>query len=129
MTAEISQLKQEVAELWTKYRKDLPHSADDETRSRLAEQNRALETKRRTLSERSSTLRTLLEQQRRQASRLAPVVRVAGGLLGGLVTSAALATLITQLAEFTTELSPGQGVGVLSCALVLVALSVSRAEH
>ena len=129
MTAEISQLKQEVAELWNRYRKEQPRFVDDESRSRLAEQNRTLEAKRRSLSERSAGLRTQLERQRQQASQLAPVVRVAGGLLGGLLTAAALSTMLPQLAEFSTALSRGQGLVVLSCALLLVAISVSRAEH
>ena len=109
MTAEISQLKQEVAELWTRYRKELPHSADDECRGRLAEQNRALEAKRRTLSERSAALRARLELQRLRASRLAPVVRVVGGVLGGVLTAVAISTMLPQLAAFSIELSPGQG--------------------
>ena len=126
MTAEISQLKQEVAELWTRYRQGLPQSADDGCRSRLAEQNRMLEAKRRTLSDRSAMLRTQLERQRRQVSRLAPVVRVVGGLLGAMFTAGALSTMLPRVAEFSIELSPGQGGAMLGCALLLVAFSASR---
>ena len=45
MNNELSELKQEVAELWTRYRKEEPRQVEDEGRRALAELNRALELK------------------------------------------------------------------------------------
>lgn len=129
MTAELSQLKQEVAELWTRYRKDEPVVADEEGRKALSELNRSLEAQRRALSDRSSTLRSELEVQRRRAWRLSPVVRVFGGLIGSAVAGGLASVAFPELAALTVELSPGQGAGVLACSLLVVGLCVSRADR
>jgi hypothetical protein len=129
MTAELSQLKQEVAELWARYRKDTPLAADDEGRRVLAEQNRTLETKRRALSDRSATLRHELEVHRRRASRFSPVVRVFGGLIGSVATAGLLVLVLPAVAERSVGLTTAQGAAILSGALLVLALSVSRAER
>lgn len=129
MTAELSQLKQEVAELWARYRKDAPLAVDDEGRRVLAEQNRTLEAKRRALSDRSAALRHELDVHRRRASRLSPVVRVFGGLIGSVVTAGLLVFVLPEVAERSVWLTKAQGAAVLSAALLVLALSVSRAER
>lgn len=129
MTAELSQLKQEVAELWARYRKDAPLAVDDEGRRVLAERNRTLEAKRRALSDRSATLRHELEVERRHASRLSPVVRVFGGLIGSLVTAGLLVFALPDVAERSVGLTTAPGAAILSGALLVLALSVSRADR
>lgn len=129
MSAELSQLKQEVAELWVRYRTDMPASVEDEGRKALSEQNRNLEAKRRALSGRSATARYQLELQRKRASRLSPVVRVLGGAIGSVLTAVGLGSLIPELATQTLALAPSQGAVVVGVSLVLLALSVSRAER
>ena len=127
--AELSQLKQEVEELWSRYRKDAPAlSGDDEARRTLSEQSRSLEAKRRLLSDRSATLRHELEAYRRRASRLSPVVRVFGGLVGAAMAAVVLATGLQDVVDLSVSLSAAQGAGLLSAALLVVALCVSRAE-
>lgn len=126
MNNELSELKQEVAELWARYRKEEPRSGDDEGRRALAELNRSLEAKRRALADRSSTLRLELEAHRRRASQLAPAVRVFGGLIGCVVALAIVGSLMPELAS--VELSVGQGAVALCVALVLTALSVARTD-
>ncbi len=126
MTNELSELKQEVAELWTRYRKEEPREVDDEGRRALAGLNRTLEAKRRALSDRSATLRSELEAHRRRASQLAPVVRVFGGMIGSVLALILVGALMPELAPL--ELSVGQGAVVLSASLVLAALSVARTD-
>ena len=129
MSAELSQLKQEVAELWTRYRKDEPVLVDDEGRKVLSELNRTLEGQRRALSDRSSTLRIELEVQRRRASRLSPVVRVIGGVIGSAVTAVLAGAVMPALAAWSMEFTPAQGSVLLAFSLLLVGLAVSRADH
>ena len=127
--AELTQLKQEVNELWSRYRKHEPWPVEDEARRALAEKNRALEAKRRLLSDKSSTLRLALEQLRRHASRLSPVVRVFGGLIGSVVMGVLVTTALADLAALSVGLRASQGAALLSGSLLLVALCVSRAER
>ena len=127
--AELTQLKQEVNELWSRYRKHEPWPTEDEARRLLAEKNRALEAKRRVLSDKSSALRLELDQYRRRASRLSPVVRVLGGVIGALGTAATLSFVLPDVAAFSIGLTPAHGAAMLSCALLLVALCVSRVER
>lgn len=124
--AELSQLKQEVAELWTRFRKDEPAPADDEGRRALAELNRTLEGKRRSLADRRTTLRHELELLRRRASRLAPAVRVLGGLLGVALAAVGLRPALPEVARLSLDLTPAHGAAVLTCSLLLLALSVAK---
>ena len=127
--AELSQLKQEVEELWSRYRKDSPAlSGDDEARRLLSEQNRNLEAKRRLLSDRCATLRHELEVYGRRASRLSPVARVFGGLGGAVLAAVLLTTVLPDVAALSVSLTASQGAGLLSAALLVVALCVSRAD-
>ena len=127
--AELTQLKQEVNELWSRYRKHEPWPTEDDARRQLAEKNRTLDAKRRLLSDKSAALRLELEQYRRRASRLSPVVRVFGGLIGSLVTAVALSLVLPELAERTVALTATQGAAALTCALLLLATSVSRVDR
>ena len=129
MSAELSQLKQEVAELWTRYRKDEAVVVDDEGRRVLSELNRTLEGQRQTLSDRTSTLRIELEVQRRRASRLSPVVRVIGGVIGSAVMAVLVWVVMPELAAWSVEFTPAQGSVLLAFSLLLVGLTVSRADH
>ena len=123
--AELSQLKQEVAELWTRYRKDEPAPGDDAARRALADQNRSLEAKRRVLVERRTTLRHELDVFRRRASRLAPAVRVFGGLVGALAAALSLGPVLPSVAEFSVGLTGSHGAALLTASLLLLALSVA----
>lgn len=126
---ELSQLKQEVAELWTRFRKDEPAQGDDDVRRALAAQNRSLEATRRVLVERRTTLRHELDVFRRRASRLAPVVRVFGGLIGVALALAALVTILPDLAGFSVGLTAPQGAGILTASLLVLALSVTPRDR
>jgi hypothetical protein len=126
MTTELTELKQEVAELWAKYRKEEPRVIEDESRRELAALNRTLETKRRALSDRSSSLRLELEAHRRRASRLSPVVRVFGGIIGAALSSALVIVLAPEFAQSAISFSAGQGVVLICASLLLTGLCVSR---
>lgn len=123
---ELSQLKQEVAELWTRFRKDEPAAADDEGRRVLAELNRSLEAKRRLLADRRAALRVELDVLRRRASVLAPVVRVFGGLVGAALAALGLAPLMPDVAALSLQLGVPLGAVVLTGSLLLVGLAVAR---
>lgn len=129
MTTELTDLKQEVAELWAKYRKEEPRVVEDDSRRELAALNRALETKRRALSDRSASLRSELETHRRRASRLSPVVRVFGGMIGAALGSALVIVMLPEVAEATLGFSAGQGVVLVCFSLLLAGLSVSRVDR
>ena len=127
--AELSQLKQEVAELWTRFRNDEPAPGDDDARRALAAQNRNLEATRRVLVERRTTLRNELDVFRRRASRLAPAVRVFGGLMGVLLAGAFLGTVLPDLAGLSVERTASQGAGIRTASLLVLALSVAPRER
>ena len=131
MNAELTQLKQEVAELWTRYRQQQPQPlfGEDEERRTLAELNRTLEGKRRALADKSSTLRLELEVIHRTAARLSPVARVFGGLLGTLLSAGLVAAVLPELAPVTSGFGALQGVVACGLSLVVVGLSVKRAER
>lgn len=124
--AELSQLKQEVAELWTRFRKDEPSPVDDEGRRALAELNRTLEAKRRSLADRRTILRHELEVLRRRASRLAPAVRVLGGLLGVALAAVGVHPALPEVARLSLDLASAHGAAVLTCSLLLLALAVAK---
>lgn len=125
---ELKELKQEVADLWVRFRKEEPVVVEDEPRRTLSQQAKALEARRRELSERRVSLRSQLDVARRRTSRLAPVARFFGGLVGVVVTSALVLPLVPELAAETLSLGVPQGAAVLTFALVLLALAVSGGE-
>jgi hypothetical protein len=129
MSAELSALKHEVEALWARYRKDEPGQVDDEARRALSELNRALEKKRRALSDRSAALRQELEAHRRRASRLSPLARVLGGLVGSALVAGLIGAGLPALGSHALELSVGQGVVLLSASLLVAAWSVSPADR
>lgn len=126
--SELSELKNEVASLWSRFRREEPQPNDDELRRGLVEQLRAREGARRALAERAENLRRELEQHRRRASRLAPLVRFAGGVVG-----AGLCGLLFVLlpAEAVPVLPQGAAVGgaLFVGALLLVAVALARARR
>jgi hypothetical protein len=126
---ELSQLKQEVAELWTRFRKDEPAPGDDDVRRALAAQNRSLEATRRVVVERRTTLRHELDVFRRRASRLAPAVRVFGGLTGVTLAGVVLAILLPDLAGLSVGLTASQGAALLTASLLVLALSVAPRDR
>lgn len=129
MTTELTDLKQEVAELWAKYRKEEPRVLEDESRKELATLNRTLETKRKALSDRSASLRSELDAHRRRASRLSPVVRVFGGIIGAAIASSIVIAMAPELAEGALQFSAGQGVVLLTFSLLLSGLCVSKIDR
>ena len=131
MSAELTQLKQEVAELWTRYRQHQPQPlfGEDEERGKLAEQHRTLEGKRRALADRSSVLRVELEAHRRKSTRLSPVARVVGGFLGTMVTAIGVAAVLPELASLTIGFGIAQGVVASCVALLVLGFTASPAER
>jgi hypothetical protein len=129
MTTELTELKAEVAELWAKYRKEEPRVLEDDARRELAALNRTLETKRKALSDRSASLRSELEAHRRRASRLSPVVRVFGGIIGAAIASAIVIAMVAELAEASMDFSAGQGLVLICFSLLLTGLAVSKTER
>ncbi len=127
MSTELSQLKQEVADLWTRYRQHQPQPlfGEDEERRKLVELNRTLEGMRRALSERSSTLRLEREAHRRHAARLSPVAKVVGGALGVVAASGVFVLNLPGLASLSTGLSAGHGVAACAACLLLLAVTLS----
>jgi|GEM_PF-4012651 hypothetical protein len=116
MSEELSSLKQEVAELWSRFRKEEAVTGGDTERQALAEQARALETKRRLLAERRAALKERFDTERRRASRFVPVVMGLGGVVG-LVVGGVLAMVGAEaVAALSADFTPGVGA-------VLVALS------
>ena len=129
MTTELTELKAEVAELWAKYRKEEPRVLEDDSRRELATLNRTLETKRKALSDRSASLRSELDAHRRRASRLSPVVRVFGGIIGAAISSAIVITMAPEIADHSLDFSGGQGVVMLCFSLLMTGLAVSKTDR
>ncbi len=129
MTTELTELKAEVAELWAKYRKEEPRVFEDDSRRELAALNRTLETKRKALSDRSASLRSELDAHRRRASRLSPVVRVFGGIIGAALTTAIVITMAQDIAEQSIGLTAGQGLVILCFSLLITGLAVSKTDR
>lgn len=122
---ELNALKHEVAELWTRFRKEEPRVVDDEGRRALSEQTRSLELKRRHLADRRSVLRLQLEVARRRRSRIAPAVHFFGALAGLVVTFVAVLPFVPDVAELSLLLEPSHGAAVLSVSLVMLAFAMS----
>jgi len=131
MSTELTQLKQEVAELWARYRQQQPQPlyGEDEERRTLAELNRSLEGKRRALSDRSSALRLELENHRRRSARLSPVARVVGGFLGTVMGAVGISAVMPEVASFSLSFSSGHGVVAIAGALLVLGFCVARAER
>ena len=130
MNTELSQLKQEVAELWTRYRQQQPQPlfGEDDERRKLAELNRTLEGKRRALAEKSFALRLEVEVHRRSSARLSPLARVLGGFLGTLFACISVASGVPELAATTSGFGAVQGVIAGGLSMLAAGLSVSRAH-
>lgn len=122
---ELNALKHEVAELWTRFRKEEPKVVDDEARRALSEKTKSLELKRRHLADRRAVLKQQLDVARRRRSRIAPVVHFFGGLAGLVVTFLAVLPFVPQFAELSLLLEPAHGAAVLSVSLVLLAFALS----
>lgn len=106
---ELSSLKQEVAELWSRYRKDEPLPDDEVERPRLSEQVRALELKQRALADRRSVLRSAIEAERRRLSAFAPILQGCGAVCGVVVTALCVGVLLPTFADSSLSLTTGHG--------------------
>ena len=126
--AELSSLKQEVAKLWSRYRKDEPPTGDpDGERLRVADQLRMLELKQRALADRRSALRSAIEAERRRTSAVAPVLRAGGAVVGVAVTALVVLSVMPMVAAWSLSLAAGHGaLAVLLATLSLPVLLASR---
>lgn len=106
---ELSSLKQEVAELWSRYRKDEPGPGDESERQTVGAQLRALEVKQRALVDRRSSLRSALEAERRRVSAFAPVLQWCGAVVGVVVSALALGAALPAVADWSLSLEAAHG--------------------
>ncbi len=106
---ELSSLKQEVAELWSRYRKDEPLPGDEPERQTLGAQRRALEVKHRELVDRRAALRSAVEAERRRVSAFAPVLQSCGAVVGVVVTALALSAVLPAVADWSLSLAVVHG--------------------
>ncbi|MDP1917525.1 MAG: hypothetical protein Q8L14_14890 [Myxococcales bacterium] len=106
---ELSSLKQEVAELWSRYRKDEPVPGDEVEKQSLGVQLRALEVKHREWVDRRSVLRSALEAERRRVSVFAPVLQVCGAVVGVLVSALAIGAVLPAVADWSLSLGALHG--------------------
>ena len=106
---ELSSLKQEVAELWSRYRKDEPVPGDEVERQTVGAQLRALEVKQRALVDRRSSLRSALEAERRRVSAFAPVLQWCGAVVGVVVSALALGAVLPVVADWSLSLEAAHG--------------------
>jgi hypothetical protein len=120
---ELKELKQEVAELWVRFRAEQPGVPEDEARRALAAQAKALESRRRALSDRRSVLERQLDVAGRRASRWAPVLRFLGGVAGAVAGVALGLPLVPAVAARAVDLGELQGAAVLTGSLLLLAIA------
>ncbi|MDP3500941.1 MAG: hypothetical protein Q8S33_11430 [Myxococcales bacterium] len=106
---ELSSLKQEVAELWSRYRKDEPVPGDEVERQRLGAQLRALEVKHRELIDRRSALRSGIEAERRRVSAFVPVLQMGGAVVGVVVSLLTLGVVLPTVADWSLSLGTLHG--------------------
>lgn len=125
---ELRELKQQVADLWVRFKKDEPVLADDEPRRALSQQAKALEGRRHELSLRRLSLRSQLDVARRRASRLAPVARFFGAMLGVASALSLMGPVVPEVAAESLLLGVAEGAAVLTFSLLLLALAVSGGE-
>jgi len=106
---ELSSLKQEVAALWSRSRKDEPAPDTDTERLRLLEQVRALDVKQRGLAERLFGLRSAIDAERRRVSAFAPVLHFCGAVIGAVVTALVVVSALPTVADLSLSLTTAHG--------------------
>ena len=117
---ELSSLKQEVAELWSRYRKDEPVPGDEAERQSLGAQLRALEVKQRELVDRRSALRSAVEAERRRVSAFAPVLQLCGAVVGVVITALAVGPVLPLVADWSLSLDAVHGALAVGLSTVSV---------
>ncbi len=118
---ELSTLKQEVAELWSRYRStEPPLGGDDAERLLLKEKTRLFEATRRLLAERRTSLRERLEVEGRRRSRFLPLVQGLGVVLGLGLGALGVAEVVPEVAAWSVGLSPAVGAVLVGVALFSV---------
>lgn len=109
MTApgELSSLKNEVAELWKRFKTEEPASAghDDPARKVLVDQIKALDVKQKELLVKRDSLRHEVEVERARLAARAPGLRALGILLGVLIGVATAIAAMPGVADFTVTLT------------------------
>lgn len=113
-TDELTQLRQEVAELWRRFRKEEPSAPSrDPERASLMATLKAFDVKQKELMTRRDALRAEQELERARASSVVPVLRGLG-LVVGVAAGAALALgVVEDVAAWTTGLTPAWGAVLL----------------
>lgn len=110
MTApgELSSLKNEVAELWKRFKSEEPSSSvrhDDPQRQALVAQIKALDVKQKELMVARDSLRHELVVERARIAGRKPGLRGLGLVVGVLIGIAAAIAVMPSVAEFTLTLS------------------------
>ncbi len=124
---ELSSLKQEVAELWSRYRKEEPLPGDDAERQQWSSQLRALEVKQRALADRRALLRSTIEAERRRVSAFAPILHAGGGVVGLFIAALGVGLVLPTVTDWSASLSTLHGALALGLAtLSLPFLLASR---
>ena len=124
---ELSSLKQEVATLWSRYRKEEPLPGDETERQQWSSQLRALEGKQRALADRRALLRSAIEAERRRVSAFAPILQAGGGVVGLFIAALGVGLVLPMVADWSASLSTLHGVLALGLAnLSLPFLLASR---
>lgn len=106
---ELSSLKQEVAELWSRYRKDEPAPDLGADRLALVEQVRELDVKQRALVSRRSVLQSAIDAERRRVSAFVPVLRACGAVVGFGVTALVVVNVLPAVADWSLSLTAVHG--------------------
>ena len=123
---ELSSLKQEVAELWTRFRKEEQSQGNTAERMELSERARAFEVKQRVLVERRATLREVLETERRRLSRFVPVIHGFGVLVGLVAGAFGVAMVVPDVATWSLCLAPGHGAVLVGLSTLSLPMLLNR---
>lgn len=116
--ADLSTLKQEVAELWRRFKTEEPAArpGNDPVRQALVEKTRALDLEQKELMVRRDALRHEVELVRARAGSRLPIFRGLGLVVGLAVATVAAGLQLDQVAALSDGLPP------LAGALMLVAV-------
>ena len=123
---ELSSLEQEVAELWSRYRKAEPSPDDAVERQTLGAQARALEATQRSLAERRLACRSALEAERRRVSAFAPLLVACGALAGLVVTALAAPLVLPTVAGWSLTLRAAHGLVAVALATLSLPFLLAR---
>ena len=123
---ELSSLKQEVAELWSRFRKEEQSQGNSAERMELSERARAFEVKQRVLADRRTVLREVLETERRRLSRFVPVIHGFGVVVGLVAGGLGVAMVVPDVATWSLDLAPAHGAVLVGLSTLSLPLLLNR---